>query len=65
MDRKLPYELDYKTLKKLRSYETGLLYANIIIPLILVVANKYNWEFLFSIFEILTLLSNKSKLIVL
>ena len=29
MNRKLPYELDYKTLKKLRSYETVLLYANI------------------------------------
>lgn len=57
MDRKLPYELDYKTLKKLRSYETGLLYANIIIPLILVVTNKYNWEFLFSIFEILNILT--------
>ena len=39
MDRKLPYELDYKTLKKLRSYETVLLYANIIIPLIFILCN--------------------------
>lgn len=57
MDRKLPYELDYKTLKKLRSYETVLLYANIIIPLILAAANKYNCEFLFSVLEILNIVT--------